>query len=192
LRSPDVARIVLVTGGGRSGKSAYALRLAESLPGPRAFVATCPVLDDEMRQRILRHQEERKKTDWKTIEETLALPDVFRGSRNRRVLLVDCLTLWINNLMYEAEKAGRELFEQDMEGHCRLLLGAMREYRGTAVIVTNEVGLGIIPANAAARRFRDLAGRCNQIVAAEADCVVFMVCGIPTFLKGRPPMPEEG
>jgi adenosylcobinamide kinase/adenosylcobinamide-phosphate guanylyltransferase len=186
-----MAAIVLVTGGGRSGKSAWALRQAERLAGPRAFVATCPVLDDEMRRRIERHREERKKGAWDTIEEPVHLPDVFRKHARYRVMLVDCLTLWLSNLMYEAEKAGGEMTESDAVEKTRDLLDAIAAYEGTAIIVTNEVGLGIIPANAAARRFRDIAGRANQIVAAAADCVVFMVCGLPMVLKGAPPAPRE-
>ncbi|MCX7803720.1 MAG: bifunctional adenosylcobinamide kinase/adenosylcobinamide-phosphate guanylyltransferase [Planctomycetota bacterium] len=184
-----MGRTILVSGGGRSGKSSYALRLAESFPGPRLFVATCPVLDGdgEMLARIARHKVERQKGGWETLEETVRLPEIFRERRDRGVILVDCLTLWINNLMYEAERAGREVTESDMADRCRELLDAITGCSGTTVLVTNEVGLGIIPANAAARRFRDLAGRCNQIVAAAADCVIFMICGIPLFVKGSLP-----
>ncbi len=181
--------VILVSGGGRSGKSSYALRLAKSFPGPRLFVATCPAIagDAEMLARIARHKAEREKGGWETVEETVRLPEIFRKRSDRGLILVDCLTLWVNNLMYEAEKSGREMTESDMADHCRKLLGAIAAYGGTSIIVTNEVGLGIIPANAAARRFRDLAGRCNQVVAAAADIVAFMVCGIPLFVKGRPP-----
>ena len=91
--------VVLVTGGSRSGKSDYARRLAESLAGPRVFIATCPPVDEEIEERIRRHQESRRAAGWHTIEEQVALADILRGAGRYRVVLVDCLTLWINNLM---------------------------------------------------------------------------------------------
>ena len=181
-----MARIVLVTGGARSGKSAYARRVGEALPGPRALVATCPVIDDEMRARIRKHRKARSQKDWDTLEETAALTRILREAEKYRVLLVDCLTLWINNLMYEAERSGREVEEEEMEERCRALLAACSPRRGVVIFVTNEVGMGIVPENALARRYRDLVGRCNQVVAAGADEVVFLVCGIPLRLKGTP------
>ena len=102
-----MAEIVLVTGGCRSGKSAYAQQLAESLPPRRLYVATCPVTDDEMRRRIEEHREARADRGWETVEEQLDLAGVFRRHAEHNVLLVDCVTLWINNLMYHAELTGR-------------------------------------------------------------------------------------
>ena len=180
-----MARIVLVTGGSRSGKSAFAQGMAERLRGPRAYVATCPVLDEEMRRRIQSHQVARLGKGWDTIEEPVDLCRVVRQAVNYRVLLVDCLTLWINNLLYEAEQAGRAIGEPEVERRSRAVLDACAEREGAILFVTNEVGWGIIPENALARRFRDLAGRCNQVMAARADAVVLTVCGIPLFLKGN-------
>ena len=120
-----MARTLLVTGGSRSGKSAYAQALAESLPGPRGFVATCPVIDDEMQRRIAKHQKARSKGKWRTIEETLDLPGVIVREAKCPVLLVDCLTLWINNLMYDAEQHSRPpVAEEQVAARCREILAA--------------------------------------------------------------------
>jgi len=179
-----MAKIVLVTGGSRSGKSSFARRLAESTGGPRAFVATCPKgLDREMEQRILRHRRERSRKKWRTIEEPVNLARALAVNRKYNVMLVDCLTLWIHNLMHEAEKKRREITEDDIRKTAIRLLKVCRTRPGMVIFVTNEVGLGIVPANALARRFRDLAGRCNQVVAESADMVVLLVSGIPLTLK---------
>ncbi|MFA5863567.1 MAG: bifunctional adenosylcobinamide kinase/adenosylcobinamide-phosphate guanylyltransferase [Phycisphaerae bacterium] len=180
-----MARIILVTGGSRSGKSAYAQKLAESLPGPRAYVATCPDIDNEIHQRIHKHREARQHTDWHTIEETLNLADVVNHGQGYNVLLVECVTLWINNLMYEAEKAGREIAEEDVGRRSGEILAACRAFEGTVIFVTNEVGMGIVPENALCRRYRDLVGRCNQVLAADADVVTLVTCGIPLDIKER-------
>lgn len=179
-----MAQMVLVTGGCRSGKSAYAQRLAESLRPPRLFVATCPVTDEELRQRIEAHQQARRDRGWATVEEQVELAAVFRRHAEDQVVLVDCLTLWVNNLMYYAEQAGRQVTEQDLAETCRELLAAARQRRGTVIFVTNEVGLGVVPDNAVARRYRDLVGRANQTIAAEAETVTLLTCGIPWHLKG--------
>ena len=179
-----MARVILVTGGARSGKSSHAQKLAESLPGLRLFVATCPPCDDEMRQRIRIHQNRRSARGWDTVEETTDLLRVLKETTRHKVLLLDCLTLWISNLLLEGRQKGAELTENAIEQRCRELLEACAGREGTVIFVTNEVGAGIVPDNALARRFRDLSGRCNQVMAAGADVVVFLVCGIPTYLKG--------
>ena len=179
-----MARIILITGGSRSGKSAYAQKLAETLAGPRALVATCPIIDDEMRERVRKHQKARSQGAWDTIEETIDLSSVLRHAKKYRVLLIDCLTLWSNNLMYEAGKCGREMEEEEIEELSRELLAACSERPGAVIFVTNEVGMGVVPENALARRYRDLLGRCNQVMAAGAHDVTFVVCGIPLRLKG--------
>ncbi|MFH0938108.1 MAG: bifunctional adenosylcobinamide kinase/adenosylcobinamide-phosphate guanylyltransferase [Planctomycetota bacterium] len=181
--------IVLVTGGSRSGKSAYAQKLGESLPGPRVFIATCPILDDEMRERIRKHQQARASNDWQTIEETINLADAVCGAKASRVVLVDCLTLWINNLMYEAQLTGSSVTEEDIARRCYEVLTTCAEIDGTVIFVTNEVGMGIIPENALARRFRDLVGRCNQVMAVRATTVTLLVAGMPLELKV---MKDEG
>ncbi|MSS73021.1 MAG: bifunctional adenosylcobinamide kinase/adenosylcobinamide-phosphate guanylyltransferase [Candidatus Latescibacteria bacterium] len=178
-----MARIVLVTGGCRSGKSAHAQKMAEDLPGRRAFVATCPPLDDEMRARIRRHREARQGSRWQTIEEEIDLAGAVRGAGEYDVVLIDCLTLWVNNLMYEAEQEGRQVDEPEVERRCRDLLAACAERPGTVILVTNEVGMGIVPGDPVSRRYRDLVGRCNQVAGAVADAVVLLVCGVPMRVK---------
>jgi adenosylcobinamide kinase/adenosylcobinamide-phosphate guanylyltransferase len=179
-----MAEIVLITGGGRSGKSTYAQKLAEALPGPRAYVATCPVIDAEMAERARKHQGARSGADWETFEETVDLPAVLRRAAGYRVILVDCLTLWANNLLYEARKRGEVLTEEAMASRCRELIDACGAFPGTVIFVTNELGMGIIPENETARQFRDLAGRCNQMMAAAAGTVTLVVSGLPLALKG--------
>ena len=180
----EPANIVLVTGGARSGKSAYALRLGEQGPAPRVFVATCPLIDDELRRRALRHREERKRGGWDTIEETLDLAGALRGAEDCATALVDCLTLWVSNLMYEAERAGETISEDHAARLGEELVTVCAGRSGTTIFVTNEVGLGVCPDNAQARLYRDLMGRLNQVMAAGADVVTFLACGIPTHLKG--------
>lgn len=180
-----MARIVLVTGGCRSGKSAYAQQMAESLPPERLYVATCPVTDDEMERRIEQHRQARRDRGWETIEEHLDVAGVLRRHAEHSVLLVDCVTLWVNNLMYDAERQSREITEADVAERCGEMLDAVEACRGTVIFVTNEVGLGVVPDNALARRYRDLIGRANQTIAARADAVTLVCCGIPLHLKER-------
>lgn len=184
-----MAHLILITGGCRSGKSRYAQTLAEGLPGRRLFIATCPVLDAEMQDRVRRHREARAAHAWETVEAPADLAEALEQSaaHERDVVLVDCLTLWINNLMHEASLRGKDLSEDDIAARCDELLAAARRSAGTVIFVTNEVGLGIVPDNALARRFRDLVGRCNQTIAAGADTVTLVTCGIPLTLKGACP-----
>ena len=176
--------IHLITGGSRSGKSAYAQMLAEALPGPRAYVATCPIIDAETAERVKRHREARGAAAWETIEEPVDLAGAIGRAVAYRVLLVDCLTLWINNLLYDAEKRGESFTEETTVIRCREVIADCRAFPGSVIFVTNEVGMGIIPENEAARRFRDCAGRCNQLIAAAAAEVTLVVSGIPLRLKG--------
>ena len=183
-----MAKIVLVTGGCRSGKSAYAERRAMALPGRRAYVATCPVVDEEMARRIAAHRRAREGQGWVTIEEPTDLEGVLRCHAEMDVLLIDCLTLWINNLLYEADRAGHAIDEPP----CREMLDAAEARPGWVILVSNEVGLGIVPDNPLARRYRDLVGRANQLVAQRAEEVVLMCCGIALPIKGggnSPPLP---
>lgn len=180
-----MARVILVTGGSRSGKSDFARRTAEALPGKRAFVATCPVTDEEMALRIQKHREERSLSNWETIEEPVNIADVLRKAPEFDVFIVDCLTLWINNLLYEAAQKGRNLTEDEIARMCRDLLEACSEISGTVIFVTNELGSGIVPESPVARLYRDLVGRCNQIIAREADNVTMVACGLPFNLKER-------
>ena len=178
-----MAELILVVGGCRSGKSAYAQQLAESLPPSRLYVATCPVIDREMALRIEAHQAARSGRGWETVEEPSDLAAVLGRSRPHNVVLVDCLTLWINNLMYARQCQSRELDEDEVAGQCRAMLDAVVGGPGAVIFVSNEVGMGIVPENAAARRYRDLVGRANQVVAARADTVTLVSCGIPWNLK---------
>ena len=178
-----MAQIILITGGSRSGKSTYAQTLAESIPGSRTYIATCPPLDEEMAARIKKHRAQRQASLWQTLEETIDLAGALLKTRKSQVRLLDCLTLWINNLLYEAEKQGQEITEEDMLERCTQLLTACKELPGTVIFVTNEVGMGIVPDNPLARHYRDLAGRCNQIMAAGADRVILMVSGLPLNIK---------
>jgi len=180
-----MARIILITGGSRSGKSIYAQRIAESIPGDRTYIATCPVVDEEMAERIKKHREARQAGNWQTIEETMDLAAALIRASGSRVILVDCLTLWINNLIYEAELQNRDLGEEEIVEQCRDILGACDAISGTIIFVTNEIGMGIVPDNPLSRRYRDLAGRCNQVMAESADAVVLMVSGLPLNVKGE-------
>lgn len=178
-----MATITLITGGGRSGKSAYALQQANETVADKIFIATCPILDDEMQQRVNRHRDERAHQGWTTVEESVHLADAIRQAPRDSTLLVDCLTLWLNNLMFARDTDGQELSEDDVAALTRDVIQAARDRGGNTFLVTNEVGMGIIPENALARRFRDLAGRCNQSAAQDADKVILMVSGIPLPVK---------
>ena len=166
---------VLVLGGARSGKSAFAERLVAETGLSRHYIATGRAFDDEMRERIARHREDRG-DGWQTHEEPLALAariaDVARADR---AVLVDCLTLWVTNLMLE---------ERDIAAECSGLLEALRQAPGRIVLVSNEVGLGIVPENRMARAFRDHAGRLHQKVAALVPEVYFIAAGLPLKMKG--------
>ncbi|MEJ2717840.1 MAG: bifunctional adenosylcobinamide kinase/adenosylcobinamide-phosphate guanylyltransferase [Deltaproteobacteria bacterium] len=177
--------IVLVTGGSRSGKSDYARRRAEALAGPRAFIATCTPLDEEMAERIRRHRLARDPDQWQTVEEPLRPADVLANSDEFKVVLIDCLTLWINNLMFQAEIEGTAIVEDDVTRACEGLLNACDRFDGTVIMVTNEIGMGIVPDNPMSRLYRDLVGRCNQIMAAAADEVVLLVSGVSLNIKGK-------
>lgn len=176
-------KLLLVTGGSRSGKSRYAQQRAEAFSGSRLYVATAPVIDREMEQRIRKHQKERKHRHWKTLEAPVELASALESAHQETVVLVDCLTLWVNNLMYEAEQRGTELSEAAIKRRCQELLNACKDHPATIIFVTNETGMGIVPENKISRRFRDLAGRVNQLVAAACDEVVLVVCGQPLTIK---------
>jgi adenosylcobinamide kinase/adenosylcobinamide-phosphate guanylyltransferase len=180
-----MAKIILITGGSRSGKSTYAQRVAESFSGTRTYIATCPVIDKEMDDRIRKHKEARQSASWQTIEEVTDLAGALRRSKGSQVTIVDCLTLWVNNLMYEAEQEKRYLDEEVIGTKCEDVVGVCSDLTGTVIFVTNEVGMGIVPENPVSRLFRDLAGRCNQIMAGHADVFIFMVSGIPLYIKGE-------
>lgn len=180
-----MARIILVTGGARSGKSDYAQHRAEELGEKRVYIATCPVIDTEMEVRIDKHKEARAGKNWQTVEEETDLVSAIEQYGSAEVILIDCLTLWINNLLYVSQQSQRDLAEPEIVEHCEYVLQAGRHHRGNIVLVTNEVGLGIVPDNTAARQYRDLVGRCNQTMATSADEVVLISCGLPLILKSE-------
>ena len=168
-------RLTLVLGGARSGKSRYAEGLVAAMPPPWLYIATAEGLDDEMRQRIAEHRA-RRGAEWETLDVALELPEaIARHDGPHSVLLIDCLTLWLSNVML----AGR-----DPASERARLLQALRCADKTIVAVSNEVGLGLVPDNALGRRFRDEQGRLNAEVAGIADHVVFMAAGLPMVLKG--------
>ena len=171
--------IVFFIGGCRSGKSRLALLAADDFPGDRRmFIATCIPRDDEMQRRVKQHQQERGQ-DWLTVEAPIDLPEVIvEQSRRADLLLVDCLTLWISNIMLESEDVA------DKSGFIDDLVRALEKAGCPVVIVSNEVGSGIVPENKLARQYRDLVGSVNQAVARRADRVVWVVAGIPVTVKG--------
>lgn len=172
----DASRCVLVLGGARSGKSAFAEDLVLSEAGQAHYIATGRAWDDEMKERILHHRDRRGEC-WETHEEPLALTETLvRLDQPENVILVDCLTLWVTNLMLEE---GRSLADE----FAPLVRQASRA-RAKIVFVSNEVGLGIVPDNRMARQFRDHAGRLHQQIAAVAKEVYFVAAGLPLRMKG--------
>ena len=166
----------LILGGARSGKSALALRRAADSGLTITWLATAQALDAEMAERIARHRDERP-DGWRTVEEPLRLAQALQGcAAADGCIVVDCLTLWLTNLML-AEDAGL------LERETAALLAALPQLPGAVILVANEVGLGIVPDNALARRFRDEAGRFNQAAAALCGRVTFVAAGLPLQLK---------
>lgn len=170
---------LLVLGGARSGKSRHARAMAEAVAetagGDLMFVATAQAFDDEMTARIARHRSDRG-TNWRTVEAPIALVDTLLAEdRPDRVILVDCLTLWASNLL---------IADEDLEAATAGLERRISAMKARVVLVSNEVGSGIVPDNALARRFRDVAGTINQCVARVVTQVDFVVAGLPQRIKG--------
>jgi adenosylcobinamide kinase/adenosylcobinamide-phosphate guanylyltransferase len=171
-------RIVFITGGARSGKSRFAEELARQFPGAKAYLATAQGLDEEMSDRIRRHRENRP-ADWQTLEEPLKVADCISKEGNRfDLILLDCLTLWISNLLMAGWNEAKIL------GEGNRLLEVSRRAKCSLILVGNEVGMGIVPENSQARLFRDLSGFIQQKAAREADEVYFMVSGLAQRIKG--------
>ena len=172
--------LTLITGGARSGKSTF----AQSLCPPHAhavYIATAVPIDDEMRERIAKHRATRP-ASWHTVEEPVAVPSVVEAHAvESDFVLIDCLTLWLNNLLLEWRDKPFATIESKASDEARALITAAR--RGTVVAVTNEVGSGIVPEPPLARQFRDLQGFVNQQMACAADKVYLLTCGIPIQIK---------
>jgi adenosylcobinamide kinase/adenosylcobinamide-phosphate guanylyltransferase len=165
----------LVLGGARSGKSRYAESIVMSSRPPWIYLATAESFDDEMTTRIAEHKK-RRGHDWQTIDAPLDLAGALAALPRSATILVDCLTLWLTNLM---------LAERDIDAEIHRLEAAMLAHEAPLVLVSNEVGFGIVPDNALARRFRDFQGLLNQRVAARAGRVVLVVAGLPMIVKGQ-------
>ncbi len=176
--------VTLYTGGCRSGKSSLALEVARETSENVCFIATCVPQDEEMHLRVRKHQQERP-SSWHLIEEPLELAEAISkiDSSAYPVILVDCLTLWICNLMCHEKNSS--ITEEEMAVEAKKLVDSARQYGGEVIFVSNEVGMGIMPANAMSRNYADLAGRCNQVIAREANKVIFVSCGIGITLKQK-------
>lgn len=196
-------QIIFVIGGARSGKSSFALKEASKVKGQKAYIATAEALDDEMKERIEKHKKERG-SDWDTYEEPLKIPDVLSDTKDKySVIILDCLTLWLSNIMLTShgtgkednppplEKGGKGGFDnakkriQELMNELISFKNSSRGIHHTSrlFIVSNEVGMGIVPENKPARQFRDLAGSLNQKVAEAADEVYLVTAGIPAKIK---------
>jgi adenosylcobinamide kinase / adenosylcobinamide-phosphate guanylyltransferase len=170
------SRLIFVLGGARSGKSRFALRMGRR-KSPRAFVATGEPFDREMTDRIRKHKRSRGDS-WTTVEVPSKVSDwLAEEGSHYSCIVVDCLTLWLNNLLRDSVRSAQ------VPTHVKNFLKAIRACPGQVVVVSNELGLGLVPGDATSRQFRDLAGRMNQLVAAEADEVYMLVSGLPLRLK---------
>ena len=165
--------LTVLLGGARSGKSAHAERLVTALPSPWTYIATAQAYDDEMAERIALHRS-RRGEGWTTLDAPLDLAGTLAAVPDGAPLLVDCLTLWLSNHM---------LADHNLEAECVRLEQVLSVPRGNWFVVSNEVGMGIVPDNALGRRFRDAQGRLNQKIAARADRVFFLVAGLPMQVK---------
>ena len=168
--------LIFIVGGARSGKSDFALKFTRSLK-PRAFIATAEPLDQEMTIRIRKHQRSRRGA-WDTVEVPVEMSLWFRTKgKGYQSVVVDCLTLWLSNIL------GDEKLRKKFPSLLKDFLKSVREVPGRVIVISNEVGLGIVPADPDTRQFRDMAGRMNQQVASAADEVYFVTSGLPLRLK---------
>ena len=167
-----MSSVTLVLGGARSGKSSFAESLARQHCGPKTYIATAEAFDDEMRQRIARHRAQRASDGWQTLEAPL---DPAAILPRQGLVLLDCVTVWLGNLMHH---------ERDLRSEVAKLCAALEACPAQVILVSNEVGLSIVPENAMARRFRDEQGLANQALARISDNVYFIAAGLPLKLKG--------
>lgn len=177
-----MGKVIFVTGGARSGKSSHAENLAKGFGAPLGYLATAQAFDGEMTDRIKLHQE-RRGPEWSTIEEPLHLPQALASHDGQcAVILVDCLTLWLSNLLFRYEELEENIQERILEDLQRLKT-TLHDMTTPVILVSNEVGMGIVPEHPLGRMFRDLAGLANQRMAALADEAWLVVSGIPMRLK---------
>jgi len=195
-------KIIFILGGARSGKSTYALKEASKFSGKKMYIATAEALDEEMKERIEKHKRERGK-DWDAYEEPLKIAEVIKKTEGRyQIIVVDCLTLWLSNVMHAGLNIETEIehlisslatihsstnqpyFNKTMKLIPPLIKGSGGDYQ-VIYIVSNEVGMGIVPENEISRRFRDMAGLLNQKIAGVADKVYMVVAGIPIKIKDK-------
>ncbi len=169
-------KLTFILGGAASGKSNYAESLAKTCDHPRIYIATAQAFDDEMRAKIARHRNAREADGWRTVEEPFALARAIGEAPGDHLVLVDCLTLWLSNVMLAQQ-------DRSEEG----LIDALAARRGPTIVVSNEVGQGLVPETPLGRRFREAQGGLNRRVAGEADLVVAVMAGLPLALKGRLP-----
>lgn len=177
-----MGKIILVTGGARSGKSTFAEQYACSLGNKLAYIATAQVLDEEMADRVKLHQE-RRNNNWRTFEAPVAAELAIKEAADYPVILFDCLTLYTTNLLLMQQSDLIEVRRAAVMRQVELVLQAAKDSNAAIIFVTNEVGMGIVPDNALSREYRDLAGWVNQKFAAAADEVYLVVCGLPVELK---------
>lgn len=169
---------MLILGGARSGKSSLALDLCNHMKGRHIFIATAQAYDDEMEDRIKRHKLERGE-NWKTIEESLEILSAIKDADSKdSIILLDCLTLWLSNLYMKYEEETGRVYERIDE-----LADGLTDIKGCVVLVSNEVGMGIVPENKLAREYRDAAGYMNRKIAEKAGKVVVTFAGLPMVLK---------
>lgn len=176
---------ILVTGGARSGKSRFAEKLMMSLADQGLYIATGQAFDEEMKARIIQHQLQRAEAGypWETIEEPIDLPGVLEQFSGKGAVLVDCLTLWLSNVLLAVEEDSDR--QEMVQREITRLEHSVLAFRGTLIMVTNEVGDGIVPEYALGRLYRDLAGRMNQALARQCRQVFLVTAGIPIELKSR-------
>lgn len=172
-----ILKHTFILGGASSGKSAFAETLVVATNAPRVYIATSQAYDDEMKSKISSHRESRGE-GWRTIESPLNTSQALADVQNDEVVLLDCATMWLSNHL---------LADSDIDRETKTLLAAITACKGRVVTVSNEVGMGIVPENALARRFRDAQGKLNQKLAASADLAVLVVAGLPLVLKGTLP-----
>ena len=173
-----MGKLIFITGGSRSGKSSLAVKLAQSIRKRKIFIATCIPEDDEMKRRVLLHRKNRP-SSWRTIEQRDVLaPLLQKEVKADVVIIIDCLTLFVSSLLIKESK------EDSIKDEVEKAVAIIKKGKATVIIVSNEVGSGLVPDNKLGRDFRDIVGTCNQIVAGGADKVTYMVSGIPLNIKG--------